>query len=89
MPASIKASNRFSFLIAANCKVRKAALEAAAFRFVGSVGDALLPSLSIPGAFARLEPASDARTLTDDRNPIDELQVRSLEEARGRLRASL
>lgn len=59
------------------------------FRFEGSVGAALLPSLSISGASARLEPAALDSTLTDDRNPIDELQMRSLEEARGRLRASL
>lgn len=59
------------------------------FRFEGAIARALLPSLSIPGASARIEPCAEGLALTDDRNPIDELQMRSLEEARARLSASL
>ena len=55
------------------------------FWFEGAVGSALLPSLSVPGAWSRLTPCSEELALRDDRNPIDELQMQSLEQARARL----
>lgn len=59
----------------------------AGFWFEGPVGEALLPSLSVRGSWSRLQPCSDALALRDDRNPIDELQMQSLEQARARLAA--
>ncbi|MBM3991774.1 MAG: hypothetical protein FJ298_12295 [Planctomycetes bacterium] len=57
----------------------------ARFWFASPVGDALLPALSVPSAWSRLLPCSAALALCDDRNPIDELQMQSLEQARARL----
>lgn len=61
--------------------------EDAGFWFEGAVGNALLPPLSVRSAWSRLVPCSAALALRDDRNPIDELQMQSLEQARARLAA--
>ena len=58
------------------------------FWFEGAIATALLPALSLPSSSTRLAPCGDDRALTDDRNPIDELQMRSLEQARARLAAT-
>ncbi len=58
------------------------------FRYDGAGAATLLPALSLPSSYARLVPCGDDEALSDDRNPIDELQMRSLEQARERLAAT-
>jgi len=55
--------------------------------FEGAVGAALLPPLELPGAWSTLtlDAPGQGRILTDDRNPLDELQRSSLEQGRARL----
>jgi len=60
-----------------------------AFGFEGSVADALLPALSLPGAWHAFGTSGAAQVLRDDRSPIDQLQMRSLEQGRGRVLESL
>ena len=55
-----------------------------AWSFAGPVGEALLPGLRLPGAWADFDPDAGP-LLTDDRSPLEQLQLRSLEEGRGRL----
>jgi hypothetical protein len=56
-----------------------------AFHFEGSVASSLLPGLTLPTS-SRVVASSDlGRVLTDDLNPIDQLQSRSLEQARERM----
>ncbi|MCC7013754.1 MAG: fused MFS/spermidine synthase [Planctomycetes bacterium] len=51
----------------------------------GPVAEELLPALSIPGAHRVFERAGARSTLSDDRNPIDQLQFDSLRAARARI----
>lgn len=57
-----------------------------AWEFAGPVGDALLPPLALDASWRGLDRASGV-VLSDDRNPIEALQQRSLEEGRERLLA--
>jgi spermidine synthase len=59
----------------------------AAWSAAGPVGEALLPPLRLPGAWAHFDPAAGP-ILTDDRSPMEQLQLRSLEEGRDRLASS-
>jgi hypothetical protein len=63
-----------------------AARRHAGVRGRGRVGAALLAAAGLPGHARWFEPGAGA-ILTDDKNPIDELQRRSLEEGRARLSA--
>ena len=50
----------------------------------GAVAD-LLPPVELPGAWRWFEPGGDAGVLlTDDKNPIDRLQLSSIATGRGR-----
>ena len=55
--------------------------------FQGPVGEALLPLLELPGAWSLWRYDETATPLTDDKNPMERLQQRSLEEGRERLAA--
>ncbi len=54
----------------------------------GPVPDALLPKREIDGAWCLFEHGGDGVVLTDDTNPIEPLQMRSIEEGRARLRGT-
>lgn len=54
----------------------------------GDVPEALIAPLRVPGSAAWFEDDPDARVLTDDLNPMELLQRRSLEEGLERLRAA-
>ena len=58
-----------------------------AWSVAGPVGEALLPALRLPGAWSRFDPRAGP-LLTDDRSPMEQLQLRSLEEGRDRLASS-
>ncbi|HVS18401.1 MAG TPA: fused MFS/spermidine synthase [Planctomycetota bacterium] len=60
----------------------------AAWEIEGDVPAALLAPLRVPGSAAWFADDPDARVLTDDLNPMDFLQRRSLQEGLERLRAA-
>jgi predicted membrane-bound spermidine synthase len=55
------------------------------FRFDGAVGRAMLPAFALPSAWHWFAPGA-GEPLTDDKNPLDQLQAQSLERARAALR---